>query len=64
MPLRPLNATIHGEVTWKRFQQFERYHPKEGVRMTEIENEFSETERANEKVLGRYRDQRLARGER
>jgi len=47
-----------------RFRPFEWYHPKEGVLMTEIENEFSETERANVKVLARYRDQRWASGER
>jgi len=47
-----------------RFRPFEWYQPKEGVLMTEIENEFSETERANVKVLARYRDQRWASGER
>jgi hypothetical protein len=48
----------------KRFRQFEWYHPKEGVPMSEIENEFSETERANVKVLARYREQKWASGER
>jgi hypothetical protein len=46
------------------FRQFEWYHPRTGVPMSEIENEFSETERANVLVLAKYRDQRRASGER
>ena len=47
-----------------RFRQFEWYHPRIGVPMSEIENEFSETERANVLMLAKYRDQRKASGER
>jgi nitrate reductase NapE component len=47
-----------------QFRQFEWYHPRTGVLMSEIENEFSETERANVLVLAKYRDQRRASGER
>jgi hypothetical protein len=46
------------------FRQFEWYHPRTGVPMSEIENEFSETERANVLALAKYRDQRRASGER
>jgi hypothetical protein len=46
------------------FRQFEWYHPRTGVPMSEIENEFSETERANVLVLAKYRDQRRTSGER
>ena len=45
------------------FRQFEWYHPRTGVPTSEIENEFSETERANVLVLAKYRDQRRASGE-
>jgi hypothetical protein len=47
-----------------RFRQFEWYHPRIGVPTSEIENEFSETERANVLMLAKYRDQRKANGER
>ena len=47
-----------------RFRQFEWYHPRIGASISEIENEFSEIERANVKLLARYRDQRRASGER
>jgi nitrate reductase NapE component len=46
------------------FRQFEWYRPRTGVPTSEIENEFSETERANVLVLAKYRDQRRANGER
>ena len=48
----------------RRFRQFEWYHPRMGVQPSEIENEFTDTERDNVKLLAGYRDQRRASGER
>jgi hypothetical protein len=48
----------------KRFRPFTWYHPRKGTSMGDIEKEFSEIERANLEVLGKYRDQRRAAGER
>ena len=44
----------------KEFEQFPWYKPRPGVTYDTIENEFSELEKQNVKVLGRCRDAKLA----
>ena len=39
-----------------RFRQFDWYRPRRGVPLTQIENEFTYTERTNVELLAKYRD--------
>jgi hypothetical protein len=53
-------AEFEDKKVTKQFEQFPWYNPRPGLSFDEIENEFSDLEKQNLKVLGRCRDAKLS----
>jgi hypothetical protein len=53
-------AEFKDKKVTKQFEQFSWYNPRPGLPFDDIENEFSDLEKQNLKVLGRCRDAKLA----
>jgi hypothetical protein len=53
-------AEFEDKKVTKQFEQFPWYKPRPGLTFDDIENEFSDLEKQNLKVLGRCRDAKLA----
>ena len=53
-------AEFKDKKVTKQFEQFSWYKPRPGLTFDDIENEFSDLEKQNLKVLGRCRDAKLA----